>query len=311
MNVKWPHMNVLPLVYISSLFISHLLTDLALATVPVPPAEPPVRDTRYEDEQEQDLGAEEDAEGEVDEGFEEIISNPNAQREEEEEEEEIPPIPSKPARNIKPIAPPDPAPAAKPKQPAAAPTKSKPAPPPRGKKQKRELVSVAPSHHLSDADEEDLEFGKPTKRARPSPSEGLALPNTSASIYTPPPPIPQPSPPLLASAPASESEEDWDEVAAVGKSADTEDDFDIFGDAAAAASVGGEGEGEGEDIDVNELEREINLQMDEASDDDFLAAVVEDASPTRGGPISLKELAGGAVYPSEDDYSSSDESDED
>jgi len=51
------------------------------------------------------------------------------------------------------------------------------------------------------------------------------------------------------------------------------------------------------------------------SEDDFLAAAVspepEPPRPSGGGPISLKQFAGGDVSPDEDDYSSSEESDDD
>lgn len=88
---------------------------------------------------------------------------------------------------------------------------------------------------------------------------------------------------------------------------DAEDDFDIFGDAADATPSGA-----AQDIDMNEFEAELTLQMEE-SDDDFLAAAVspEPDEPERI-PLSLNQLAAsGAAYASEDEYSSSDESDDD
>ena len=191
------------------------------------------------------------------------------------------------------------------------PPKPKTAPPQRVKKNKREPEPPAASQHvLSDADEE-LEFGKPAKRARPSPpSEGLALPGSSSSVYVPPPPPPP-------TAPLSESEEEeWDEVAAVDNSnADNaEDNFDIFGEAASSAPTNAGTH----DIEMDAFERELNLQMEE-SDEDFLADAVEPEGegeePPRGMPISLTQLAaganGGAGYASEDEYSSSDDSDDD
>ena len=128
---------------------------------------------------------------------------------------------------------------------------------------------------------------------------------------------------------SEESEEEWLEVAAVdGAKADaeTEDDFDIFGDAAGVAAstrgvVIGWGGGGGGLEDMDDLERQINLQMSEESEEeeeDFLADVVEEvpvhvAGGAGGaGPISLNEFAGGRAagdYGSDDDYSSS-ESDE-
>ncbi|KAG6853589.1 hypothetical protein C0991_002995 [Blastosporella zonata] len=255
-----------------------------------------------------------------------------------------PPVATKPARvkatpvqapvakaPIKPIPAPAPTPVptkvpAKPPPPAPIPIKATPAPPPvsppipktrpkpvplpRGKKHKREEPPVpAPtSHHLSDADEEDLQFGRPAKRARPSPPPsrgggGLALPSASTAAFIPP--APAPAPPVQPIEVGSESEEDeeWDEVAAVGKTVEIEDDFDIFGDAVEAGD---------EDNGMDELERELNMHMDEdEEDEDFLAAVVEEAPPSRGAPMSLKELAASATYGSDEEYSSSDESDED
>ncbi|KAG6916562.1 hypothetical protein DXG01_006333 [Tephrocybe rancida] len=291
----------------------------------------------------------EDADGDADDYFDEIL--PKASKEEEEGEFlPMPPPPAavkpawtkaappsapatKPAVKVPPKSVTTPAAAklpAKPKAlplsalppappPASAPVpkaRPKPVPLPRGKKHRRdsEPAAASASHHLSDADEEDLQFGKPAKRARPSPpqsqppSRGLALPGASAPAYIPP--APAPAPPVEPIEVGSESEEDeeWDEVAAVGKAADPEDDFDIFGDAAGGAD-------DGDDIGMDELEREINLHMDEGEEDeedeDFLAAVVEEAPPSRGAPMSLEELAKGAAYASEDEYSSSDESDDD
>lgn len=175
---------------------------------------------------------------------------------------------------------------------------------------------MAPRPPLSDAEEEDLEFGKPAKRARPSPpSEGLALPGAS-STCTPPPPLPAlpvpshhkqagssragviaavPSPPPAA---LSESEEEWDEV---------EPPVDAM---SVDGIFGGEVDDGGEEIDVNAFEMELNQEMEE-SDEDFLAAAVlsEPEAPARGPPMSLKQFAGGEA--SDDEYSSSDESDDD
>ncbi|KAG5645265.1 hypothetical protein DXG03_006567 [Asterophora parasitica] len=325
----------------------------AVRTPPAQPEPPKKHALTYEEELERELAAaaaEVDAEGDDD--LEEI-QFPKKEEEEEDEDEEIviaSAPPPNPARSIKsaPAPAPTPAPAAAPplapKQrpvpsapiptPAPKPSTRPKVPLPRGKKRE---PSPPPPHHFSDADEEVLQFGKPAKRARPTPPAptpvpappvALALPGASTSVYRPPPPPPpvsKPAPvhaPVLEPEPGSESEEeDWDEVAAVTPTApppggaDTEDDFDIFGDA-----LGGD-DGEGEDIDMNELEREINqqmdLQMDEGSDgEDFLEAAMEEvpiSAPPRGAPMSLKELAGAGdvTYASDDDYSSSDESDDD
>jgi hypothetical protein len=97
-------------------------------------------------------------------------------------------------------------------------------------------------------------------------------------------------------------------VAAVDKAVNDnpEDNFDIFGEAGAT-----------QDIEMDAFERELNMQMEE-SDEDFLDAVEPDGDveePVRGMPIPLAQLAananGGVGYASEDEYSSSDDSDDD
>jgi hypothetical protein len=91
-------------------------------------------------------------------------------------------------------------------------------------------------------------------------------------------------------------------------------------------AVAAEDEG-GEEIDVDEFENLMNAQMNEPEDDepeqdsvfpddDFLALAIapeeQTPVPPRGPPISLKQLAGGADSgDEEEDYSSSDDSDED
>ncbi|KAG6917447.1 hypothetical protein DXG01_002533, partial [Tephrocybe rancida] len=288
----------------------------------------------------------EDANGDADDYFDEIV--PKASK--GEEESEFLPMPPPPVA-IKPAwtkAVPPPAPATKPavrvppksittsvaaklpakpkalllsalppaSPPASAPVPKahlNPVPLPHGKKRKRdsEPAAASASLHLSDADEEDLQFGKPAKRARPSPPQsqprpqGLALLGASAPAYIPPAPAhASPVEPIEVGS-ESEEDEEWDEVAAVGKASDPEDDFDIFGDAAGGVD-------DGDDIGMDELEREINLHVDEGEEDeDFLTAVVEEVAPSRGAPMALEELANGAVCAGEDEYSSSDESDDD
>jgi len=90
-----------------------------------------------------------------------------------------------------------------------------------------------------------------------------------------------------------------------------EDDFDIFGDAAAASTAASGGPQD----EMDAFERELNLQMEE-SDEDFLADAVEpdEHEPVRGVPIPMNQMAVGAngitAYASEDEYSSSDDSDD-
>jgi hypothetical protein len=143
----------------------------------------------------------------------------------------------------------------------------------------------------------------------------------------------------------SDEEEDWDEVSTtnpasvslapsnansnVGNNAATYDavlEQDIFGDVfeevdgddegQPTAQQYADGEGEEEEIDMNAFEQELNEHMEVAddSDDDVFGGLVE--SELQGDtrqPISLNRLASGGVGVdmSEEDYSSSDESDDD
>ncbi|KAK2462304.1 hypothetical protein APHAL10511_005610 [Amanita phalloides] len=158
--------------------------------------------------------------------------------------------------------------------------------------------------HLSDADEEVLEFGKPAKRTRKmSPvapvSSGLALPGTS-SFVVPPPLIPsassstsstsssRPLATVVAEALPSvgdggETESEWDEV---DPEAMMEGD-DFFGD-------GG--------MDDDDIEAELNQQM---------AEMEEEEEELRGAPMSLNDYARGVAGLSDDESSTSDESDDD
>jgi len=93
-------------------------------------------------------------------------------------------------------------------------------------------------------------------------------------------------------------------------------DGDVEGQATGQPSVG---DGEEEEIDMNAFEQELNEQMEVAddSDDDVFGGVAVESEPDlQGGtrqPISLNRLASGVigVEMSEEDYSSSDDSDED
>jgi hypothetical protein len=175
---------------------------------------------------------------------------------------------------------------------AAAPAKSR-LDPTKGKgKAKRE--------YPSDGEEERLEFGrltKPTKRLRPSPpSEGLALPG---SFFAP---SPLADPPLIPYLPVSDSEEDWDEVAAAEPTSSLPLLNDVYVE---------EGGGDDmEEIDVNAFEAEMNETLEE-DDEDFLAAAVEsELDPPPDRPASLSQFTGGEPSQDEDDFSSSDESDD-
>jgi len=151
---------------------------------------------------------------------------------------------------------------------------------------------------------EDLEFGQParkTKRIQPSPpSAGLALPGSSSAVHTPSVPValPPSSQPkanaislaqVATSQTASDSEEDWDEVQTVPPG--IPDIMDVDED---------EGEDE-EEIDMNAFEEEMNQQLNGS-----------EHVPAR--PMSLNQFASGITEASQDeddDYTSSEESDED
>jgi hypothetical protein len=273
--------------------------------LPPPPPAPPVSQAPFTDldleaQLERDLlGLEEDAEGEPDDEFEEILPKapppPPLPKEEEEEDEEdifIPPprVPSppktKPPRPTKQL----PKPPKPPAKPRAAPGKGK-------GKAKRE---AAP--HVSDAEEEDLEFGQPAKRARPAPpSEGLALPGSSATVRDPStiaPPYPSPAKAVPAVAapipPASDSEEDWDEVPAAP---------------APSNHIVMEVVEDEEEIDMNAFEAEMNLHLEE-SDEDFLAAAVSPEPDPNASAPRVNQFPAGDASQDEDDYSSSDDSDD-
>ena len=151
------------------------------------------------------------------------------------------------------------------------------------------------------------------------------------------------SPPMMGQ--YSDEEEDWDEVStanlasaslAPSNSKSNGDDNaaaynlaleqDIFGDEfvevdgdEATAQPYVDGDGEEEEIDMNAFEQELNEHMEVAddSDDDVFGGLDVELEPDlQGGtrqPISLNRLASGGVgmEMSEEDYSSSDDSDED
>ncbi|KJA21648.1 hypothetical protein HYPSUDRAFT_202784 [Hypholoma sublateritium FD-334 SS-4] len=253
--------------------------------------------------------------------------------------------PPKAARAVKPIPraraelPPKPA------QPPPVATAPPPPPPPKVKAAPTKPKKVKNPPPTSYPDEEVIEFGKPAKRSRPSPPRqvappprisspvSLSFPGGSTPAFAPPPappvakpavarnippaPAPQPemppSPPIMQLDSDDDDEEDWEQVPTVTPviaQPDYEAELEeaIFGDGFSDADGG-------EDIDVNAFEQEMNEQMDPDSEDDFLAAMIspEPERPATGQPISLNRLASGtgAADSDEDDFSSSDESDED
>jgi hypothetical protein len=249
--------------------------------MPPQPSWPPISKEALEDldleaQLEHDLGLEEDAVGEPDEDLEYM-----APRQEEEEEEAVE-IPSRPP------SPPKSKPQRLPKVTAPL-VNSKPIPVKGKGKAKREYADT------SDGEVENLEFGQQTKRLRPSPpSEGLALPGTFSA------PSPLVDPPSNQAMPASDSEEDWDEVAAAEPAPLTPLQNDVYIE---------EGGADVEEIDMTAFEAEMNETLEE-DDEDFLAAAVGSEHDPPPSGRSLGQFAGGEPSQDEDDYSSSDESDD-
>jgi len=243
------------------------------------------------------LEIEDDADGEPDEVMLTLDTAALREEEEEEEEEETVPLPPptyKPARPTKPSA-------SSSRQPDAVPAvRSKSA----GTSRQREKVEV-----ISDAEEEDLEFGQPTrkrKRARTTPPiESLALPGPSSAVHVPHASYPpsftpahmssaiQPTPPAPPA--TSDSEEDWEPVPPAP--------------VALAEAEDGEEEEE-EEIDMSEFEEEMKHHLGGSAGSPEPEVI---APPSPRQPMSLNEFAGGEVEASQDDddYTSSEESDDD
>ncbi|KZT27058.1 hypothetical protein NEOLEDRAFT_1131584 [Neolentinus lepideus HHB14362 ss-1] len=262
---------------------------------------------------------------------------PPKEEEEEEEEGEIPlsalladppQKPSQPASKPPAAAARAMVPTSKPSAPSPAshpylPPKLKPAVTPKsaatGKsKGKREHpLDPLPASQDEDVEEEVLEFGRParpTKRAKASPPASLplksasvpivslALPSSNSAVSLPPaptPPVPAKVTPVY-----SDSEEEWDEVAAPAP-------------APAATLPSPPVEPEVDDFEAALFGDELDTVKDDKEDDiDFLAAELEaDSGGGAGGsaakaPMSLNQFAGGMSL-DDDDYSSTDESDDD
>ena len=276
----------LPPGILDTLIVGHL-------AMPVTP-QPADDDIDLVKELERDLVGLEDAEGEPDDDFEEVIATVTSeqknrrlkQEEEEEEEEELllaasavppPTLPpkSKPPRNIPPN---QQEPISKPK------LKSKDF-----SKVKGETVS----QDIVDSElEEVLAFGVPTRKTKRQklspvaqklpPVTQLALPNASTSVV-----LPSSRPPPKED--SDSEEDDWDPV--------------VGGDTHA--------ENDAQEIDLDAFEQEMEQQL-EGSDEDILAAAMssEPVSASRR-PMSLNQFAGGQFSQDEDSTSSSDDSDED
>lgn len=244
-------------------------------------------------ELERDLIGLEDAEGEPDDDFEEIIATVTSERndrrleeeEEEEEEEELllaastaPPrtLPSKskPPRNI-----------------LAHQQEPTPKPKLKSKDISRAKTETASQDIVDSELEEVLDFGVPTRTTKrrklspvvqkPPPTTELALPTPSASVVLPS------SRPMHKE--DSDSEDDWDPI--------------VGGDPPA--------ENDAQEIDLDAFEQEMEQQLEGLDEDILAAAMSPDPSSAPQRPISLNQFAGGQLSPDEDSTSSSDDSDED
>lgn len=260
-----------------------LPSDFHAVALPPTPSWPsaskePLEDLDLEAQLERDLGLEDDADGEPDDGLEYMARR----QEEEEEEEEViqPKDPSPPRPKLQ-----------RPSKISAVLAKNRSVPTKGQGMVKREYVDT------SDGEEEKLEFGQPAKRLRPSPpSEGLALPGSFSA------PSPLIDPPSVQPSPASDSEEDWDEVAAAEPAHPTPLQDEVLEEVE---------EEDVQEIDMNAFEAEMNETLEE-DEEDFLAAAVgsETDPPPSGRTTLLGQFAGGEPSQDEDDFSSSDESDD-
>ncbi|KAL4259152.1 EAF family protein [Pleurotus pulmonarius] len=263
----------------------------------------------------EDILQDKDADGELEEQLEEILPTILPPKPQEEPKLFVPPrstlpapAPSKRAppktskangkmrKEAAPPAPPIPTPA-----PIPTPTmKTKPQPKAKQVPQSKAPPPQSSTTHL-DVEEEVFEFGLPSvpvkhKPQTSAPSEGLAFPGSnSSSLFVPPPAVSFDAP----IPPAADSEdEEWDEVPAVSP----------------LQPIEASEEAEGEDIDLNDLQAQMDAELGGASDDEMSP----EPEPQRatGAPMSLQQFAeanGGAVYPGydDDDYTSSDDSDDD
>ena len=253
--------------------------------------QPPENDVDLAKELERDLVGLEDAEGEPDDHFEEVIatvtSEQNNRRFEEEEEEE-----EEEELLLAAIA--APPPTSKPKPPRSLPpNQQEPSskPKPKLKDLSRAKGEPDPEDIVDSELEEVLAFGVPTrttKRQKLSPvvpkappATQLALPTASTSVVLP----------SSRAAPKeeSDSEGDWDPV--------------VAGDPSA--------ENDAQEIDLDAFEQEMEQQLEGLDEDILAAAMSPDPTSAPRRPISLNQFAGGQLSPDEDSTSSSYDSDED
>ncbi|TFY67597.1 hypothetical protein EVG20_g3879 [Dentipellis fragilis] len=294
----------------------------------------PTQRTAADELEAQILEGLEDAEGEPDDGYLPSVPALPMKVEEEEGEIEAPiaakvPVAKAPRPKAIPASKPKavekPKPIEKPQtvkklkpdeKPAAAILPPRPRPTPKAKP-KTSTAKRPPPH----ADVEEIEFSRPPppKRARPTPPPPPAPPKPqSFSLALPTSAGPDPlahqttyAPETTALQPDSD-DEDWDEVAAPAISVAT---ISMQVDPPQLSIHEDDDGDEPEDIGIDEeditafeadLERELELSAEEEAASS--PGMIEEP-PTRGGPISLNQFAGG-VAEDYDDFTSSDESDD-
>lgn len=239
---------------------------------------PKAKDNVDVDKELEELLGTEDADGEPDDEFEEVISAVHARREEEEEEDPL----ETPFKPPSPVRVPDPPP--KPKVARAPPKKqeSLPKPKPVPKEVPKPKKEPDARRMVDSVMVEELDPGvlpaRPAKRQKSAHSTALALPGPSSSIELPsshpPPPAPEPD------------DSDSDEWESVPVDADPEADP----------------ENDAEEIDLDEFGREMEAE---------LGGTEEDESPDPDAvrrPMSLNQFAGGQF--SDVSSSSSEDSDD-
>ncbi|KAJ6516374.1 RNA polymerase II transcription elongation factor-domain-containing protein [Mycena sanguinolenta] len=243
------------------------------------------------------LSQEIDAVGEPD---EDALPSHFLAQEEEESEEDLEPVPVLPPPPPPPVVKPAKAPAPKPAPaptPASRPTKPIP--------QRKTTTKKALPPPVSAPEFEDIPFERPAvKRAKhtappppvsaPAAPVAFSLPGSSSSWVPPPAPAAPVAPSPIAVADDSEEEEEWDEVTAA-PIADLEFELNL--------------QAEMEAVDAD-ADADADADRDDEEEEDFLADVLPqapDSAVTPVRPLSISQLAG---Y-SDDEYSSSEESDED
>lgn len=232
----------------------------------------------------EELLSTEDAEGEPDDEYEEVMNTRNMRKEEEEEEEDLLETLLKPSP---PVRPPDPPPKQKASRAPLKKQESIPKPKTISKDAAKPKKEPESRVMLDSVLVEELDPGvlpaRPLKRHKPTPPEGLALPSASASVDLP---SSRPPPPAQ-DADDSDLDDYWESVLV-----EPEPGTDLDNDA--------------EEIDPDEFGREMEAQ---------LGGTEDEGSPepdTKRQPMSLNDFARsqfGGQY-SDDSSSSSEESDD-